>query len=127
MLILGLLLLAGAGVVGTAVAMDNVDPVSVAAFGESYATTTSGVFLAGVIAGLAAMAGVGLVMAGLGRHRAKSKRFKMRVHKVRSEKDELAEENARLRARLNDETVVDAGDPYPSETETTKVTGKHSV
>src|SRR5205085_2215641 len=38
--------------------------------------------------------------------------------------------SCRLRARLNDETVVDAGDPYPSEADaatTTRGRGKHSV
>jgi hypothetical protein len=125
MLVLGLLLLVGAGVVGVTVVIDNADPVTVSAFGQSYATSTAGVFLAGVIAGLAVMAGVGLMMAGFGRSRAKGKRFKMRVHQVRAEKNELAEENARLRARIEDDTVVDGGDPYPTEEST--VRGKHSV
>src|SRR3954447_25885546 len=119
MLPLGLLLVIAAGVVGVAVAMDNTDPATVAAFGQSYDMTTTGVFLAGAVVGVVLMAGFALMIAGLLGRRDRRRVARTQVRDARAENDELAEENARLRAQ-----VVDS-DPYPTETPTR--TGKHTV
>jgi uncharacterized integral membrane protein len=118
MIPLGLLLVIAAGVVGVAVAMDNTDPATVAAFGQSYGTTTTGVFLAGAVTGAVLMAGLALMIAGARRHRVRRRVARSEVRDARVENDQLAEENARLRAQVD-------SDPYP--TETTTGSGRHTV
>jgi len=126
MLPLGLLLVIVAGVTGVAVAMDNTDPATLAAFGQSYSMTTAGAFLTGAVVGIVAMTGFALMIAGSLGRRDRRRVMRSQVRDVRSEKEQLAEENARLRAQVQDSTVVDAGDPYPTDgiTETTR--GRHS-
>ncbi|MCU1601583.1 MAG: hypothetical protein JWO22_2292 [Frankiales bacterium] len=103
MLPLGLLLLAAAGVAGAAVfvADSNDSAATLAAFGQSYDITTLGVFLLGTVVGIVGIVGVSLMVAG-----AQVRRDRRRSLKA---------ENKALRARVKDATVVDAGDPYPSE------------
>lgn len=128
MIPLGLLLVIAAGVVGVAVALDNTDPTTVAAFGQSYATTTAGVFLAGVVTGLVLMAGLAMMAAGGRRRRVRRRAARTQVRDVRTENEQLAEENARLRAQVDN-------DVYPTESTTsgtsgtsgTSATGRHTV
>ncbi len=112
MLPLGLLLLAAAGVAGAAVlvADANGSAATLAAFGQTYDITTLGVFLLGTVVGIVAMTGVSLMVAG----------SQVRRDRRRS----LKAENKALRAQVKDATVVDAGDPYPTEEPTSS---KHSL
>ena len=129
MFALGLLLVAAAGVAGIAIAMHNTDPATLAAFGETYDLTTLGVFLIGTVVGIALMTGFALMTAGSLGRRDRRREMKSRVRDVRSEKEQLADENARLRAQVSDmsdnATVVDTGDPYPTGAETTR-RGRHT-
>src|SRR3954454_2722832 len=120
MIPLGLLLVIAAGVVGVAVALDNTDPTTVAAFGQSYDTTTTGVFLAGAVTGFVLMLGLALMTAAARRHRARRRVVRSEVRDAHSEREQLAEENARLRAQVE-------SDPYPTDTTTTTRGGKHTV
>ena len=115
MLPLGLLLVIAAGAVGVAVAMHNTDPATLAAFGESYDMTVLGVFLIGAVTGIGVMAGFSLMIGGA---LSRRDRRAAHVHDIRTENEQLADENARLRAQAND--------PYPIETSSTQ-TGKHTV
>ena len=126
MLPLGLLLVVAAGAVGIAIAMHNTDPATLAAFGQSYDMTTLGVFLVGAVVGIAAMTGFALMTAGALGRRDRRRVLKTRVRDAHSEKEQLAEENARLRAQVNDSTVVDSGDPYPTESDVSTRRGRHS-
>jgi hypothetical protein len=71
MLILGLLLLIGAGIVGTAGVLNNRGaghpiPGGVHAFGYTLHTTSGQLFLWGIIVGAAGVLGLALIAAGLG-------------------------------------------------------------
>ena len=116
MLPLGLLLVIAAGVVGAVVAANNTDATTVSAFGQSYDTTQAGLFLAGAVAGVVLMLGLSLMIAGARRRRVKGKRSRMHVREVKAEREQLAEENARLREQVgSDDGVVHPEDPYPVE------------
>jgi len=122
MLPLGLLLVVAAGVVGIAIAMNNTDPATLAAFGETYDMTALGVFLVGAVVGIVAMTGFALMTAGTLGRRDRRRVLKTRVRDAHSEKEQLAEENARLRAQVSD--------PYPTDTTTDTTTttrrGRHT-
>lgn len=112
MLPLGLLFVLAAGVcVAAVLAADaNDGAATLTAFGQSYDMTTAGVFLLGTVAGVVLLAGISLMVAG-----SQARRDRRRALKA---------ENKALRAQVKDATVVDAGDPYPTE-ETTS--SKHSL
>ena len=125
MLALGLLLVIAGGAVGIAVAMHNTDAATISAFSQSYDMTVLGVFLIGAVVGIVVMTGFGLMVAGVLGRRDRQRLLNDRVVDARTENEQLEEENARLRAAMTEGTAVDAGDPYPTETETR--TGRHKV
>ncbi|MCW2599067.1 MAG: hypothetical protein JWM02_896 [Frankiales bacterium] len=115
MVVLGLLLLVLSGALTLGVVLSNTDPVSASAFGVTLSNVSlGGLFLAGAAAGLVFMLGLVLLFMGAARKRARRVATKRHVHSIHSEKEQLAEENAELRAQLTD--------PYPpSESPTTPV------
>ena len=117
MLPLGLLLVLAGGVAGAAVAMHNTDPATLSAFGQSHDMTVLGVFLIGAVVGIVVLAGFALMVAGA---QARRDRRASHVADIRTENEQLADENARLRAQT--------ADPYPTDTTTsTTTTGRHTV
>jgi membrane protein implicated in regulation of membrane protease activity len=105
-IVLGLLLLVLSGALGAGVVLSNTDPVSASAFGVSLSNVSvGGLFLLGATTGVVLMLGLVLLVMGAARKRARRVATKRHVRNVRSEKEQLAEENADLRARL--------GEPYP--------------
>ena len=111
MIVLGLLLLLVSGAVGFGVVLSNTNSTSAEAFGLTLSNITlGGLFLAGAVTGLVFMLGLAMLVAGSGRKRRRRLQTKHAVREVRTEKESLAEENAALRAKLND--------PYPTDGET---------
>ena len=103
MVVLGLLLLLASAGLTLGVVLSNTDPVTASAFGTSLSgVSVGGLFLAGVIAGAVFMLGFGLLLLGAARKRSRRVETKHRVQRVRSEKEQLAEENAALRAQLTE-------------------------
>ena len=131
MVVLGLLLLLGAGALTAAVVMANTDTVAVSAFGESATgLTVGGLFLAGVIAGAIAILGLTMMLAGLSRRRARRVGLKREMRDVRDERETLAEENARLRDELAASRSTSYADDsvYPDDTVgRTTETEKHGL
>ena len=108
MVALGLVLLVLSGALTLGVVLSNTDPVSASAFGVSLSNVTvGGFFLVGAVAGLVFMLGLAMMIAGGARKRSRRVQSKRTVRDVRSEKEQLEQENADLRARLDG--------PYPSE------------
>jgi FtsZ-binding cell division protein ZapB len=115
MVVLGLLLLLGAGALTAAVVLANTDTVLVAAFGQSASgLTIGGLFLAGVITGAIAILGLTMMLAGLSRRRARRAGLKREMRDVRDERETLAEENDRLKSELAKAQVRD--NVYPDDT-----------
>lgn len=101
MVVLGLLLLLASAGITLGIVLDNTDEVTASAFGVSLSNVSvGGLFLAGVVAGGILMLGLGMLLMGGARKRSKHVETKRRVSRVRSEKEELAQENAALRAQL---------------------------
>ena len=99
---LGLVLLVLSGVFTLGVVLSNTDPVSASAFGVSLTNVSlGGLFLAGAIAGLIFGLSLALMIAGAARKRSRRVQTKRTVKGVRSEKEELAAENDRLRSELS--------------------------
>ncbi len=122
MVVLGLILLVLCVVLGAGIVLSNTDPSSAEAFGVSLANVSiGGLFLLGAALGAVAMLGLGLMLVGAARKRARKLRLKREVKDVRSEQETLAEENARLQAQLEAERS-----PYPAEVDTSDVQGKHA-
>ena len=126
MIVLGLLVLVLCLVAGAGIALANTDAISSEAFGVSLSSlSTGGLFLLGAAIGALAVLGVVAIFLGAAR-----KRTKRAAHQreVESERESLAEENARLQAELERER--DAG-VYPSDDGDThadrgaEVKGKH--
>ncbi len=125
MVVLGLILLVLCLVLGAGIALSNTDPASAEAFGVSLSNVSiGGLFLLGAALGAVAMLGLGLMLAGAARKRAKKVALKREVAHVRTEQETLAEENARLQAQLEQErsTYPDDGTTVG---ETDGVRGKH--
>ena len=118
MFALGLVLLVLSGVFTLGVVLSNTDPVSAAAFGVTLDNVSlGGFFLAGAIAGLLFGLALALMLAGAARKRSRRVQTKRTVKGVRSEKDELAAENDRLRSELsNRRDVPPATETYPAGT-----------
>jgi len=107
--VLGLILLVLCLVLGAGVVLSNTDPSSAEAFGVSLSNVSiGGLFLLGAALGAVAMLGLGLMLVGAARKRARKLRHKREVKNVRSEQETLAEENAKLQAQLEAERS-----PYP--------------
>ncbi|MCU1596206.1 MAG: hypothetical protein JWO12_3598 [Frankiales bacterium] len=108
MVVLGLLLLLAAAGVTVAVVLDNTDPVSVSAFGSSLSNLSLGeLFLGGVAVGGIAVLALALLVMSARRRRSRRLETKQQVRHVRTEKQQLQEENEALRAQLADP-------PYPA-------------
>lgn len=124
MVVLGLILLVLCLVLGAGVALSNTDASSAEAFGVSLSNVSiGGLFLLGTAVGALAMLGLGLMLVGAARKRARKLRIKREVKEVRSEQETLTEENARLQAQLEAERTT-----YPHDnaaTDGSDVQGKH--
>lgn len=102
MVILGLVLLVLAAVVAVGIALNNTAPVEAEAFGVSLdGVSVGGLFLLGMALGALALLGLALALSGARRKRTKRVAAKREVSNVRTERESLAEENARLQAELN--------------------------
>jgi uncharacterized protein HemX len=101
MVVLGLLLVLAAGALTLSVVLDNTDPVAATAFGVSLSdVSVGGLFLAGAAAGVALGLGLVMLVVGAARKRGKHVEQRRKVRTVRSENEQLAEENARLRSQV---------------------------
>jgi hypothetical protein len=101
---LGLILLVLSGALTAVVALNNTDATSVSAYGYSLSNLTTGqLFLFGALTGLVAGLGLALMIAGAGRRRVRRRTLKSEVKAVRSERESLADENARLQEELERE------------------------
>src|SRR3954447_14516104 len=111
---LGLILLVLSGALAAVVAINNTDATSVSAYGYSLSNLNTGqLFLFGALTGLVFGLGLALMIAGAGRRRVRRRTLK-------SERAELADENARLQAELERErtargTAMADDDVYPVE------------
>lgn len=120
MVALGLLLLVLSGTLAVGVVLANTDPVTASAFGFTLTDVTmGGFFLVGAAAGLVFMLGLMMMAAGATRRRARRAQTQRVVKDVRTEKEQLEQENAELRERLSD-------DPYPNELAAAGTTGTDS-
>ena len=107
MVALGLVLLVLCVVLGAGIALSNTDPASAEAFGVSLSNVSiGGLFLVGVVVGAVAMLGLGLMLVGAARKRAKKVALKREVQSVRGEQESLAEENARLQHELEQQRAA---------------------
>jgi hypothetical protein len=99
--ILGLILLAAAGVLTAAVVTSNTDSLAVSLWGVSVSNVTLGVvFVAGMITTVLAVVGLGLLMGGMRRN-----------SRLRKERRTLRRENVQLTQQVEStpETTVPAG------------------
>ena len=121
MAVLGLILLVLSGALAAVVALNNTDATSVSAYGYSLSNLNTGeLFLFGAITGLVFGLGLAMLIAGAGRRRARRRTLKSEVKAVRSERAELADENARLQEELERErstrvTPMADDEVYPAE------------
>ena len=107
MVVFGLLLVLAAGAVTLGIALSNTDPVAASLFGVSLDNVSvGGLFLTGVVAGAVLVLGIALLLLGGARKRSRRVKTKRTIRATRSEKEQLAEENATLRAQLTE--------PYPT-------------
>ncbi len=91
MAVLGLILLAAAGVLTAAVVTSNTDSLAVSLWGVSVSNVTLGVvFVAGMITTVLAVIGLGLLMGGMRRNR-----------RLRKERRTLRRENEQLAQRVD--------------------------
>jgi type II secretory pathway pseudopilin PulG len=101
--VLGLILLAAAGVLTAAVVTSNTDSLSVSLWNVDVSNVTLGVvFVAGMITTVLAVVGLGLVMGALRRNR-----------RLRNERRTLQRENEQLAQRM-DSTPPPMGPPAPT-------------
>ena len=89
MAVLGLILLAAAGVLTAAVVTSNTDSLAVSLWGVSVSNVTLGVvFVAGMITTVLAVVGLGLLMGGMRRNR----RLRKERRTLRRENEQLAQQ-----------------------------------
>jgi hypothetical protein len=104
MLALGLILLVLSGALTAVVVLNNTDATSVSAYGYSLTNLNTGTLFAfGAITGLVFGLALAMMIMGAGRARARRRTLKSQVKAVRSERESLAEENARLQEELERE------------------------
>ena len=114
MVVLGVLLLVLAVLVAVGIVLGNGEAVEAELFGVSLENVSvGGLFLVGVVTGVLAMLGLGLILIGAARKRAKRVAAKREVSNVRGERESLAEENARLQAELERSNYANTT-PVPS-------------
>ena len=108
MAVLGLILLAAAGVLTAAVVTSNTDTLAVDLWGVTVSNVTLGVvFVAGMITTVLAVVGLGLLMGGL-----------RRASRLRKERRSLRRENEQLHQRVETTPPVDQGGRYDDHTRT---------
>ncbi len=101
MVAVGLVLIVLCALLAAGVVLANGGSVQAEAFGVSLdKVSIGGLFLVGVVVGALAMTGLGLMLVGAARRRAKQVAVKREVRDVRGERADLAQENARLQAEL---------------------------
>lgn len=101
MVVLGALLLVLSAVLVAGIVTSSTTPVDVEAFGTGLEGVSAGeLFVLGACTGAVAVIGLGLLLGGLARSRARRRSAKQEVRAVRGERESLAEENARLQAEL---------------------------
>lgn len=101
MVAVGLVLLVLSVLVAAGIVLSNGENVQAEAFGVSMdGVSVGGLFLIGMAVGVVAMLGLGLMLLGAARRRAKRVAVNREVSSVRGERENLAEENARLQAEL---------------------------
>jgi hypothetical protein len=118
MLALGLILLVLSGALTAVVVLNNTDATSVSAYGYSLTNLNTGTLFAfGAITGLVFGLALAMMIMGAGRARARRRTLKSQVKAVRSERESLAEENARLQDELERErsTRVSDAEVYPAD------------
>jgi hypothetical protein len=120
--VLGLLLLVISGALIAGMVVQNTDAAHASVFGQALSGLTLGsLFAAGALTGAVALFGLLLMLSGARRRRARRVGLKRQVRDVRDERENLAEENARLKSEL-DSSRRTAGQPmadapaYPSDT-----------
>ena len=130
MVALGLVLLVLCALLAAGIALSNTDPASAEAFGVSLSNVSiGGLFLVGVVVGAVAMLGLGLMLVGAARRRAKKAALKREVQSVRGEQESLAEENARLQHELEQQRAAPghpAGEPRAAVAGDPGGRGKHA-
>lgn len=134
MVALGLVLLVVSGAIAGGVVLSNTDPVTASAFGVTLSdVTVGGFFLVGAATGLVFMLGLAMMLAGGARRRSRAVARKHQVRDVRTEKEQLEQENAELRSKLQDDHAPlndDSrrhGDVYPHEPATVDTEHKRGV
>lgn len=101
MVAVGLVLLVLCALLAVGVVLSTGESVDADVFGVSLDRfSIGGLFLVGLIVGVIATIGLGLMLVGAARRRAKRAAAKREVRHVRDERESLAEENARLQAEL---------------------------
>jgi len=117
MVALGLILLVLTGLLTAGVVLSNTDPVAASAFGVSLSNVSvGGLFLAGAVTGLLFGLALAMMLAASSRKRARRRGLKQQVQSVHSERESLAEENARLQSELEQQRgagAPSAQDVYP--------------
>ena len=108
MVVLGLLLVLASGALTLGIVLSNTDTVSASAFGVALDNVSvGGLFLAGAVAGAVLMLGLAMLLLGGARKRSHRVATKRTMRATRTEKEQLAQENASLRAQLTE--------PYPAD------------
>ena len=126
MVALGLILLVLSVALAAGIVLSNTESVSAEAFGVSLSNVSvGGLFLLGTAVGAVAMLGLGLMLVGAARKRAKKRAHKREVEYVRTEQESLAEENARLQAELEQERTAPAYPSEPTSSVDVEERGKH--
>ena len=127
MAVLGLLLLALCGTLAAGVYLSNTEAVHTAeAFGVSLDNVSiGGIFLVGALTGLVAMLGLSMLLGGMARGRRKRAERKRLMKERAGTAEELARENERLAAELEERRRAEAG-VYPAEPATTTMSDSAS-
>ncbi|MBW3640980.1 MAG: hypothetical protein KY451_14215 [Actinobacteria bacterium] len=124
MVAVGLVLLVLSVLVAAGMVLSNGESIQAEALGVSLeGISVGGLFLVGMAVGVVAMLGLGLMLLGAARRRAKRVAVKREVSSVRGERENLAEENARLQAELE----RNAASPPPTVAPATPAVGDSSA
>lgn len=119
MVAVGLVVLVLSVLVAAGIVLANGESVEAEAFGVSLdGVSVGGLFLVGMVVGVVAMLGLGLMLLGAARRRTKQVAVKREVRDVRGERESLAEENARLQAELERTASAPAPAAGPSMSKT---------
>ena len=120
MAVVGLILLALCGTLAAGVYLSNTQTVQTAeAFGIALDNVSiGGIFLVGALTGVVAMIGLSMLMGGLARRRRRRIERKRLMKESAGTAEELARENERLAAELEERRRAEAA-VYPSDPVTT--------